>query len=40
LPENVKEEAIKASYKDGILSFNLAKKEEAKKKPSKKIEIS
>ncbi len=39
LPDTVKEEAIKAAYKDGILSFNLAKKEEAKKKPSKKIEI-
>lgn len=40
LPETVKEEAIKATYKDGILSFNLAKKEEAKKQPPKKIEIS
>ncbi len=39
LPESVKEEAIKAHYKDGILSFNLAKKEEAKKKPAKIIQI-
>jgi HSP20 family protein len=39
LPETVKQEAIKASYKDGILSFNLAKKEEAKKLPPKKVQI-
>lgn len=39
LPETVKQEAVKASYKDGILSFNLAKKEEAKKLPPKKVEI-
>lgn len=39
LPENVKEEAVEAKYKDGILSFNLKKKEEAKKKPPKVIEI-
>ena len=39
LPESVKQEAIKASYKDGILSFNLAKKEEAKKMPPKKVQI-
>jgi HSP20 family protein len=39
LPENVKQEAIKASYKDGILSFNLAKREEAKKIPPKKVQI-
>jgi len=39
LPESVKEEAIKAQYKDGILSFNLAKKEEAKKRPPKIIQI-
>ncbi len=40
LPESVIQEEIKASYKDGILSFNLAKKEEAKKIPPKKVEIS
>lgn len=39
LPETVKEEEIKAKYRDGILSFNLAKKEEAKKQPPKVIEI-
>ena len=39
LPESVKQEAIKAKYNDGILSFNLAKKEEAKKLPPKKIQI-
>ena len=39
LPENVKEEEIKARYHDGILSFDLKKKEEAKKPKPKKIEI-
>ncbi len=39
LPESVKQEAIKAKYNDGILSFNLAKKEEDKKLPPKKVEI-
>ncbi|NJB70378.1 HSP20 family protein [Saonia flava] len=39
LPDSVKEEEIKARYNDGILSFNLAKKEEAKKRPPKVIEI-
>lgn len=39
LPETVKQEEIKAAYKDGILSFNLTKKEEAKKVPPKKVEI-
>lgn len=39
LPESVKEEEIKAKYNDGILSFKLAKKEEAKKRPPKVIEI-
>ncbi|HUH45656.1 MAG TPA: Hsp20/alpha crystallin family protein [Arenibacter sp.] len=40
LPDNVRQEEIKASYKDGILSFNLVKKEEAKKLPPKKVLIS
>lgn len=40
LPENVKEEDIKAKYKDGILSFNLTKKEQTKKAKPKVIEIS
>ncbi|WP_422080996.1 Hsp20/alpha crystallin family protein [Ulvibacterium sp.] len=39
LPESVKEEEIKAHYHDGILSFDLAKKEEAKKKPPKVVKI-
>jgi HSP20 family protein len=39
LPETVKEEAIEARYKDGILSFNLKKKEVAGKKPAKVIEV-
>lgn len=39
LPDSVKDEAIKAKYHDGILSFNLAKKEEAKKQKPKVIEI-
>ena len=40
LPESVKQEEIKAKYNDGILSFKLDKKEEAKKAPPKKIAIS
>lgn len=39
LPESVKVEDIKAKYKDGILSFELAKKEESKRLKPKKIEI-
>ena len=39
LPENVKEEEIKAKYNDGILSFKLAKKEPAKKLKAKKVVI-
>ncbi len=39
LPDSVKEEDVKAKYKDGILSFNLVKKEEAKAPKPKKIEI-
>jgi HSP20 family protein len=39
LPESIKEEEIKAQYKDGILSFKLTKKEEVKKRPPKVIEI-
>ena len=31
LPESIKEEEIKAKYNDGILSFKLGNKEEAKK---------
>lgn len=39
LPDTIKQEAIKAKYNDGILSFHLAKKEEAKKLPPKKVQI-
>jgi len=39
LPDTVKDEDIKAKYNDGILSFKLTKKEEAKKLAPKKVEI-
>lgn len=40
LPENVKEEEIKANYDNGILKLTLAKREEAKtQKSKKKVEI-
>ncbi len=39
LPDSIKDEDIKAKYNDGILSFKLTKKEEAKKLPPKKVEI-
>ena len=40
LPESVDDEKIKASYNDGILNVHLPKREEAKQKPPKSIEIS
>ena len=40
LPESVNDEKIDASYKDGILSIHLPKKDEAKQKPSRSIKIS
>ena len=40
LPENVAEEEIQAKYKNGILKFNLVKKEVEKKQEPKKVEIS
>ena len=40
LPENVKEEEIKAKYNDGILSFKLEKKEVTVKPKPKVIEVS
>ncbi len=40
LPESIKQEEVKAKYNDGILSFKLAKKEEAKKQKPKVIEVS
>lgn len=39
LPDSVKEEDVKANYKDGVLSFDLLKKESKKHTP-KKVEIS
>ncbi|MFC2087761.1 Hsp20/alpha crystallin family protein [Bacteroidota bacterium] len=39
LPNNVKEEGIKASYKEGILNISIPKKEETKDKGPKHIEI-
>jgi len=39
LPNSVKDEGIKASYKDGILDINIPKKEEAKNKGPKCIDI-
>ncbi|SDE45967.1 HSP20 family protein [Pricia antarctica] len=39
LPETIKQEDIKAKYEGGILSFKLVKKEEPKKLPPKKVEI-
>lgn len=40
LPDSIVDEKIKAKYENGILKFNLAKKEEAKKAKPKVIEIS
>jgi len=40
LPESVADEEVQATYKDGVLKFRLAKKEEAKKHTPKMIEIS
>lgn len=40
LPNTVEADKIKASYKDGILMLEIPKKEEAKRKPVKSIEIS
>ena len=39
LPESVKEDEIKAKYENGVLKLTVPKKEEAKTKPRKKIEI-
>lgn len=40
LPETIDDTKIDASYKDGILSIKLPKKEEARRKPSRAIKIS
>ncbi len=39
LPEDVKEEEIKATYENGVLRFNLSKNEVLEMKSSKKIKI-
>lgn len=39
LPDNVEEDKIEAKYENGILCINIPKKEEAKAKPVKQIEI-
>lgn len=39
LPDSVKEEDVKAKYKDGVLRFNLIKKEDSKNHKPKKVEI-
>lgn len=40
LPDAVEPENIKATYQDGILEVNLPKRDEAKQKPAKRIEVS
>jgi len=40
LPNTVKEDGIKASYTNGLLSITIPKKEEAKEKPARQIAIS
>ncbi len=40
LPDSVESDKVKATYKDGILMVTLPKREEAKQKPPKRIEIS
>ncbi|MDP3312168.1 Hsp20/alpha crystallin family protein [Lutibacter sp.] len=40
LPESVNDDKINATYKDGILSILLPKKEEAKQKPARIVKIS
>jgi len=40
LPDSVASDKVKATYNDGILMVTLPKREEAKQKPPKRIEIS
>jgi HSP20 family protein len=40
LPESVEDDKIKATYNEGILNVYLPKKEEAKQKPARTIDIS
>lgn len=39
LPKTIEDKKIKAAYKDGVLSIRLPKKDEAKEKPKRMIEI-
>ncbi len=39
LPDTVEEDHVTATYLDGILKVNLPKREEAKQKPAKRIDI-
>jgi HSP20 family protein len=39
LPDTVESDKIKAQYKDGILMIHLPKREEAKEKPAKRINV-
>ncbi|MGS2726134.1 Hsp20/alpha crystallin family protein [Psychroserpens sp. BH13MA-6] len=40
LPDTVEQDKVSASYKDGILLVNLPKRDEAKQKPARRVEIS
>lgn len=40
LPDSIESDKVKATYEDGILMVTLPKREEAKQKPPKRIEIS
>ena len=40
LPDTVESENVKANYEEGILCITLPKREEAKQKPPKRIEVS
>lgn len=40
LPDSIESDKVKASYEDGILMVTLPKRDEAKQKPPKRIEIS
>jgi len=40
MPDTVNSEKVSANYEDGILRINLPKRDEAKEKPSRRIEIS
>ena len=39
LPDTIESDRIKATYKDGILTINIPKREEAKVKPARQISI-